>query len=88
MEKRDCLEEMSRPLRFREKISLLEGGNGDKEDPPRTATLGPQEDFSWVSQQRVLNKLGCCGTTGTGQPNQPPERAKMVESNPLPAWPA
>lgn len=64
-------------------MSLPEGGKADKEDPLRTASLGPQEDFSWVSQQRLLKKLSCCGTVATGQPNQPQERANVVESNHL-----
>lgn len=60
----------------------------DKEDALSTAHLGTQEDFTWVSQQRLLKKLSCCGTVGTGQPNQPQERASLAESDRLPALPA
>lgn len=88
VEKCDWLEEKSRDLRFREKISWLEGGNVDKEDLPCTASLGAQEDFSWVSPQSLLKKLSsCCRTMGIGQPNQPQEWANLAESHRLPALP-
>lgn len=70
VEKGDWLEEMFGCLGFRETF-LLKEGSVDKEDPLRTANLGPQKDMCWISHQRLLKKWSHHVMARPGQPGQP-----------------
>lgn len=70
VEKGDWLEEMFGCLGFRETF-LLKEGSVDKEDPLRTANLGPQKDMCWISHQRLLKKWSHHLMARPGQPGQP-----------------
>lgn len=57
-------------LGFRETF-LLKEGSVDKEDPLRTASLGPQKNMCWISHQRLLKKWSHHVMACPGQPGQP-----------------